>query len=137
MDNYNQLHQERIHLSPCQQNLLLAALSSTPSQKSKNGLSQANFEQHILPGPASSLDRVYIGLGYNNGRIWWMPFQYYPECYSGREGPTSYGMPFRVPPSRAASLRIRRQFNCKLSTDIARHCNNSFQSRVLQYKSHF
>ncbi|KAJ5041431.1 AP-1-like transcription factor [Penicillium chrysogenum] len=54
MDNYNQLHQERIHLSPCRQDLLLGALSGTPSQKSKNGLSQANFEQHILPGHASS-----------------------------------------------------------------------------------
>ncbi|KAJ5260389.1 AP-1-like transcription factor napA [Penicillium chrysogenum] len=54
MDNYDQLHQEGIHPSPCQQDLLLAALSSTPSQKSKNGLYQANFEQGILPGHASS-----------------------------------------------------------------------------------
>ncbi|KZN90108.1 AP-1-like transcription factor [Penicillium chrysogenum] len=45
MDNYDQLHQEGIHPSPCQQDLLLAALSSTPSQKSKDGLYQANFEQ--------------------------------------------------------------------------------------------
>ena len=54
MDNYDQLHQEGIHPSPCQQDLLLAALSSTPSQKSKDGLYQANFEQGILPGHASS-----------------------------------------------------------------------------------
>lgn len=36
-------------------------------------------------------------MGYNNGRIWLMPFQYYQECYSGRAGPTSNGMPFGSP----------------------------------------
>jgi hypothetical protein len=60
-----------------------------------------------------------FGLGYNNGRIWWMSFQYYPECYSGREGAYIQRNAFSGPPSRAASLRIRRQFNCKVSTECS------------------